>query len=746
MRLSVGMLVLVMVGGCTEQRVGLSGTGQRGLTEREAADAFLVQYAETRRFSHGLPSAIRIAPDGSSVLFLRSGPRSFVRDLYEFEVASRQERVLLTAEQILRGGEEVLSEEELARRERMRQTARGISAYELSEDGSQILVPLSGRLFVIRRQDGRVTELRSEAGFPLDAHFSPDGRYVACVREGDLFVSELASGGERRLTHKAAGHITNGLSEFVAQEEMGRFSGYWWSPDSQAIAYQQTDTSMVETLHVADAMNPGKPPADWPYPRPGKANADVRLGILPVGGGETTWVEWDRQRYPYLATVRWKKNAPLTLVVQNRTQTEMLVLAADAATGSTALLVRETDPAWINIDQDVPHWLPDGQSFLWTSERAGDWALELRDRDGGVARTLLRPEFGFRGIVSVDEQGRSVIVSAGREPHERQLYRLSLVDEAAEPVALTSGAGVHAGAFSKDHTTSVRWSESLAGRSAFGVHRDGSAAVGELTSAAESAPFEPNVELTVVEGSRKFHAALVRPRGFEAGRRYPVIEYVYGGPGGTQVSGSAYAYLLDQWLADHGYIVVRIDGRGTPGRDREWERAIKNDFIDVPLADHVEALAALGRRYRELDMSRVGIYGWSFGGYFSAMAVMQAPHTYHAGVAGAPVADWLDYDTHYTERYLGLPDDNAAGYEASSVLTHAPKLTRPLLIMHGTTDDNVYFTHSLKMSDALMRAGRPHEFLPLSNFTHMVADPNVTVQISRRIVDFFDAQLSKVAR
>jgi dipeptidyl-peptidase-4 len=239
-----------------------------------------------------------------------------------------------------------------------------------------------------------------------------------------------------------------------------------------------------------------------------------------------------------------------------------------------------------------------------------------------------------------------------------------------------------------------------------------------------------------VTGAREYHAAVIRPTNFKPGTKYPVLVSVYGGPHSNTVMASQRAYLLQQWYADHGFIVVSIDGRGTPNRGRAWERAIKGNLIDIPLEDQVDGLKALGAKYAEMDMSRIGIYGWSFGGYFSAMAAMRRPDVYHAGVAGAPVCDWRDYDTAYTERYLDLPQTNEKGYDASSVLTYCDKLERPLLIIHGTADDNVYFLHSLKMTQKLFRAGRDFEFLPLAGFTHMVPEPVVTTRLYSRIADF----------
>ena len=250
-----------------------------------------------------------------------------------------------------------------------------------------------------------------------------------------------------------------------------------------------------------------------------------------------------------------------------------------------------------------------------------------------------------------------------------------------------------------------------------------------------------NLELTTVTGEHMYHAAVIRPNDFERGRQYPVILSVYGGPHAQMVSASSRRYILQQWFANQGFIVVCIDGRGTPNRGRLWERAIVGNFIDLPLDDQVTALQLLGARYPEMDMSRVGVYGWSFGGYFSAMAVMRRPDIFDVGIAGAPVADWEDYDTHYTERYIGLPQENPEGYRASNVLTWAPDLQRPLLIIHGTADDNVYFTHALKMSNVLVQEGIPHEFMPLSGMTHMVADPDIVIPMYERMIGFLTKHL-----
>ncbi len=722
-----------------------------------AEPAFLQRYAETHRFSLGHPRSIKIAPDGGTVLFLRSPADSPVQDLYAIDTDNGRERLLLTADQILQGAREHLSIEERARRERMRLSARGIASYSLSDDGRRVLVPLTGRLFVIDLDDGRVTELESDHGYPTDARFSPNGRFVSCVRNSELYVLEISTGIERQLTAGAGGNITNARAEFIAQEEMGRRTGYWWSPDAKTIAYQQTDTTGVERMHIMDPTHPDRPPRDWPYPRPGKKNADVRLGLIPVQGGDTVWVAWAAGSFPYLATVKWEKNAPLTILVQNREQTSESLLAVDLATGNTTTLLTEQDDAWINLDQRMPHWFPDGSAFLWTTERNGASQLEMHGRDGRLIAPLTTTDFGFRKFVHLDEIQRVVYVLASDDPTQTHVYRIPLdgAPRAAgfiprgTPTRLTHAPGQHGMSFAENHTVYIHTAATLDGRKSRFIHRsDAPRAAGfiprgnPIRAVGDDPPFTPNLELTIVGDDPQFHAVLIRPRNFDPRYRYPVIVYVYAGPHGQMVQASPRRYVLQQWIADHGFIVVAIDGRGTPHRGREWERIIKGNLIDVPLQDQVAALHGLGEMYPELDLGRVGIYGWSFGGYFSAMAAMRRPDVYHAAVAGAPVADWLDYDTHYTERYMGLPEDNPGGYERSSVLTYCQDLSVPLLIIHGTADDNVYFLHSLKISDALFRAGKHHELLVLTDFTHMVRDPLVTTRLYTRIVDFFRHHLS----
>jgi dipeptidyl-peptidase-4 len=688
----------------------------------------------------GRPVKPQPTPDGKAVLFLRSQPRAAKLSLYEFDVATGKTRELLTPEQVLKGAEEKLSPEEKARRERMRVSAGGFTGFQLSPDGSLVLLSLSGKLYVFRRDGGAIRELNTSEGTILDPKFSPDGKSVSYVRDHDLYVLDLASQKAHAVTHGGTEQVTHGLAEFVAQEEMDRYTGYWWSPDSRALAYEEADARGVETWYVADPAQPGRPPLPSFYPRPGKANVKARLGVVPVGGGKTVWVAWDHERYPYLATVRWPKGGPLLVGVQTRGQTEYMLLKADPATGKTTRLVSEHDPAWVNLHQDVPRWLSDDSGFLWTTERDGGPQLELRTANGRLRRVLVPASAGYQGLVSVDEERKEVFYSASTDPTQAHLFRVSLERE-EEPVRLTKDPGLYTATLAKDHSVYVLTARLPHAMPKSTVHRRDGTPVGELPSVAESPPFEPRVELLKVGPGEGFYAAVVRPRSFDPKKRYPVIVDVYGGPHHLQVVRSMNRWLLDQWYADQGFVVISVDGRGTPGRGRAWERAIAHKFGSVPLEDQVAGLEALGKRFPELDLRRVGIDGWSFGGYLAALAVLKRPDVFKAAVAGAPVADWHDYDTHYTERYLGIPPKDEAVYDDASLLTYAGQLRQPLLILHGTADDNVYFRHSLRLAQALFRAGKDFDILPLPGLTHMVPDPVVMERLHARVAEFFRKHL-----
>jgi dipeptidyl-peptidase-4 len=711
--------------------------------EPERADLrFFRELVETRNYSLGQPVSPKFTPDGKAVIFLRGGARDPVLRLYEFIVVDGKLREILTPEKLLQGAEEKLTAEERSRRERERQSLRGFTSFQLSKDGGKLLVTLSSKLYVITRADSQVTELPGRNW--IDPRFSPDGRAVAAVNGGELHVIDLKTQTDVPLTSGASETIQHGLAEFVAQEEMERHEGFWWSPDSQSIVYQETDNSGVETRFIADPLHPETPPAKNFYPRAGTNNAKVRLGVVARSGGATRWLEWDREKFPYLARVVWKETAaPLCVLVQNRAQQEEILLAVDPVSGATRELLREKDPAWVNLDsKPMPVWLKDGHAFLWTTERNGAWQVELHSTDGAPVRAVTPANFNLDAFIDLNEADGSIVVAGGPDPRERHLFRFALAAN-AEPQRLTRESGRHDAVFGDGKEQFLHRFNLVDGRAGWEVLRtsDGSK-LGALPSVAERPSSLPKVELTRTEGQRAMDAAIVRPRDFAKGKHYPVILDVYAGPHSKYVIAQADRYMIDQWMADRGYIVVLIDGRGTPGHGREWERAIRGNLIDVALADQVAGLQALAKHEPAMDLKRVGVVGWSFGGYFSAMAVMRKPEVFRCAVVGAPVATWENYDTFYTERYLGLPSENAEGYRASNVLTYAADLRQPLLLIHGLTDDNVYVQHSMQLSDALFNAGKTFTFLPLLG-THMVSDPVLRLRRQTRVIEFFDSVLKE---
>jgi dipeptidyl-peptidase-4 len=390
----------------------------------------------------------------------------------------------------------------------------------------------------------------------------------------------------------------------------------------------------------------------------------VTLGLISVAGGATTWIDWDRDRYPYLATVTWTEKAPLTILVQNRAQTEEMLLAVDPATGATTPLLTERDDAWLNLFKGMPAWTVDGKSFVWVSERDGEPRLELHGRDGALVNVLTPAEPWLHdGGVDLDETHGIAWVRASADPTETHLFQVPLDPKLGAPKQMTTGAGQHGAIFCKDRSRFVHTLSLADDRPHWVVRSREGKPLGELRSVAETPVIAQRAEFVTVGDSPELHAVVIRPDNFDSRRRYPVIVSVYGGPHAQMVTKSAQGYSVQQWMANQGFIVVSLDGRGTPNRGRAWERAIKGNLIDVPLNDQVDGLHALGNRFPEMDLSRVGITGGSFGGYFSALALERRPTVYQAAVAVAPVVDWRDYDTHYTERYMNTPEQNRTGYD-----------------------------------------------------------------------------------
>ena len=709
-----------------------------------AAEGCFEQLAATRNGSLGQPIHATPTPDGRSVLFLRSGPRDTRLQLFRYDLASQAETELAHPAD----APEHLSVEEKARRERARMTLTGITDFALSKDGSVVLATEADHLLRIALPSGQVGPVPGTGW--IAPRLSPDGTHVAAVRDNDLHVVDLATGQDRQLTTGGTDTLTHGLPEFAASEELDRADGSWWSPDGSTLLYEEADTSGVETHYIADPAHPSVTPVSFRYPRAGTANARVRLGLVSRDGGATRWVDWDSTAFPYLVRVVWPEHGRLSLVVMNRAETEERVLAVDPATGHADTILTDTDPAWVNATpelardpQPLPHWLADGSGFLWAAERNGAWQLELHHADGSLDHALTGPQQPFLALEDVDARTDSVLFEADPDRLGTGLYRVSLRGGAATPVA--AEPGWHSFRFAErasDAAGPTIFTDTLDGADGTLSTRvrdaDGHVLT-TLPSHAETPSVVPRVEFTRA-GARDMDALVIRPQDYVAGRHYPVLLEVYAGPDFKTVVRAPRQFLEDQCMANYGFVVVSVDGRGTPGRGHDWERAIKNDLIDIPLGDQVEGLQALGRRYHEMDLTHAGVNGWSFGGYFTAMATIRRPDVFKAGVAGAPVVDFADYDTAYTERYLGTPQDDAAGYRTSNVLTYAASLSRPLLIMHGLTDDNVYFENTVKLTQALTTAGKPYQLLLLPG-THQLPDPVIRARVGEARMAFLQSKL-----
>ncbi len=697
-----------------------------GHAPAQAAESCDVRLAATHNFRNGAPADATPLPDGSGAVYLRSGPRDLVQALYRYDLATRTEHALALPATLLNGAAETLSVEERARRERTRTATAGLADYALSRDGHRIAATLGGRILVIDVASGHVRTLPGTGW--LTPHWSPDGRWIAAVRDNDLHVVDPDTGADLAVTQGGTDVHTHGLAEFAAEEELDRFDGFWWSPDSTTLLTEDADSTAVEMHVIADPGHPERPPVTFRYPRAGTANAVLHLSLVPRAGGPARAVQWDSTAFPYLARVVWPEHGALSLVVLDRSETREQVLAVDPATGATHALLDERDAAWVDVSPfsrepsqlALPHWLPDGTGFLWASDRSGDWRLELRKPDGSLDHAVTPAGFRFEALHDVAD-GRAV-VSGGTDPEASLLYRVPIAGGPATKLA--TERGLHSAAFGDGHGLFADH-ESLADGTADTVLRDArtGTVVATLPSVAERPPLLPAIEWTTATPGR-FDAAVLHPHGWHAGTRLPVVLSVYAGPVFKVVRAASRDFLAQQCLADAGAIVVSLDGHGTPGHGHDFERATKGDLIDRPLADQVAGLQDLGRRHPEMDMSRVAVEGWSFGGYFSAMATIRRPDVFRAGIAGAPVTDFRNYDTAYTERYLGLPAANAGAYDRNSVLTYAGALQRPLMIVHGLTDDNVYFVNTFELTQALLRAGKPYRLLVLPG-THMLADPDL---------------------
>lgn len=685
--------------------------------------------ARTLRFTLGVPRAVTVAPDGSTVRFIRT-PDGVTRtgQLWEHDVESGVETLLVDPVALLGAGDEELSAEERSRRERSREGAAGIVGYDVDETGRWATFALSGRLWATHLGTKATRELPAQ-GAVIDPRLDPTGRRVAYAAGGALHVVELADASHTTVASPASDAEVWGQAEFIAAEEMGRMRGFWWAPDGRSLLVERYDEADVAVWHVASPEHPERPAAAHRYPAAGTTNADVSLWHVTLDGDHTE-VRWDRAAFEYLARVTWTPDGPPLLQVLSRDQKTSQVLRIDPAIGATEVLRTLTDAAWVELGPG-PRWSPSGA--LVTIEDVDGWRRVVVDGE-----PVTPDGWQVRGVVATFAD--AVVVTASHEPTEVQVVRVG-TDGSLDQV--TQGRGVHGAVIGGDTTVITRTSlaDTLVHHT---VHHDrGAEAVEPSTLANVSVPLPvtPSVHL-LSAGPHELRTAVVFPTGHEPGTRLPVLLDPYGGPGAQRVWASARAFAEAQWLADQGFVVIVADGRGTPGRGSAWDRAIHHDFAGVTLDDQVEALAAVAAAFPDdVDTERVGITGWSYGGYLAALAVLRRPDVFHAAVAGAPVTEWRLYDTCYTERYLGHPDDVPDVYDRNSLLPLAAGLERPLMLIHGLSDDNVVAAHTLQLSSALLAAGRPHTVLPLSGVTHMTPQETVAENLKLLQVQFLREHL-----
>ncbi|MFE9506973.1 prolyl oligopeptidase family serine peptidase [Streptomyces anthocyanicus] len=699
------------------------------------SDSFPKRHARTQRFTLGAPRSFTVAPDGSRVAFLRSGTGTDrANSLWVLDAEKGGERMAADPRALLGGAQERLSPEERARRERSREGGAGIVGYATDSSVELASFALSGRLFVAELQVGTARELPTP-GPVIDPRPSPDGRHVAYVAQGALRVVGAEGDGDRALAEADGEGVTYGLAEFVAAEEMSRSRGFWWSPESDRLLVARVDDTPVQRWWISDPAHPGRDPQHVPYPAAGTPNADVRLFVVGLDGGRTE-VLWDRARYPYLARVHWSAAGAPLLLVQARDQRSQLFLAVDTESGTTRMVHADEDPIWLELFPGVPCWSPSGQ-LVRIADEGGARVLAVGER------LLTGAQLHLRAVLDVGADDVLVSASAGEEAAEAEIGEVHVyrVNELGVE-RLSQEPGVHSAVRAGGVTVLVSATLDRPG-ARVRVLRDGKAAA-TIASYAEDPGLSPRVTLTQ-GGARRVPCAVLMPTDYHGDTPLPVLLDPYGGPHGQRVVAAHNAHLTSQWFADQGFAVVVADGRGTPGRSPAWEKAVKDDVAAVVLQDQVDALHALAAGF-PLDLDRVAVRGWSFGGYLAALAALRRPDVFHAAVVGAPVTDLRLYDTHYQERYLGDPGEQPDVYRRNSViddagLVDAAEPHRPMMVIHGLADDNVVVAHSLRLSSALLAAGRPHEVLPLSGVTHMTPQESVAENLLRLQVDFLKRSL-----
>ena len=693
------------------------------------------------------PVMFAFSPDDSLLTYLYGENQSPIRQLYALDTETGELRVIQV------GGEpesQELSLEEQLLRQRQRQLGQGIVRYAWAANRDLILIPAQSGLYV---KDGADSPARlvisNDEGPVQNSTLSPDGSMIAFVRDAEVYVVSMEGGAPTQITFGARGTgKTHGIAEYIAQEEMHRLMGLWWSKDSRHIAFEEADETHIPVYRIMhqgkDATGPSAQ-EDHGYPFAGMDNARVRLGVVPVEGGEPVWMDLGDNPDIYLARVNWLPDGSLCAQVQNREQTKLDLLSFDASTGQAKTLLTESTDIWINLN-DMFRPLDDG-GFIWASECTGFNHLYLYDSQGNLVRQLTSGDWQVDSVAGVDQKSRVIYFTGSKDgPTERHLYRVSI--EGGEIDRLTPEPGTHIVAldhhfgkfvdvFSDTRTPPTITLRSLDdGSTLHTIHAPNDPRVGAL---ALSPP-----ELVSIESrdGETLHGAIYRPPEEFGPGPYPTVIYVYGGPSAQMVNDhwSMTCSMRVQSLRSRGYLVFALDNRGSRGRGLAFEGAIRRNMGDIEVRDQVDGVRWLVAQGLA-DPDRVGVYGWSYGGYMTLMCLCRAPDVFKMGVAGAPVTHWDGYDTHYTERYMGTPDSNPDGYRVSSVMSHVENLRGSLLIVHGLIDENVHFRHTARLINSLIKARKPYELHLFPDERHMPRSLDDRIYMEERISDFFERNL-----
>lgn len=699
-----------------------------------------------------VPGAIAWSPDDKLITYLLSPERSLVRQLYTFDPATGEQR-LVVAPEGAGTTEQNVSLEEALRRERQRQRELGVTHYAWAEDANRILIPLLGAIYV---QDGPGAPLRpivaGDGAAAIDPRLSPDGQWVAYVRDAELYVVPTDGGEPRQLTSGAreTGQ-THGLAEYIAQEEMGRSHGFWWSPDSRSIAFTEVDDTHIPVYRI---VHQGKAAAgaqeDHRYPFAGQPNARVRLAVISIEGGAPVWMDLGPED-EYLARVDWLPDGRLTAQLENRPQTRLDLVYFDPRSGTRTLLVRETSDIWINLHDlfrpiEPSPGLPDG-GFIWASERTGFRHLYLYHNNGALVRPLTSGEWMVDTVAAVDAGRELVYFTATCDGvTESQLYVVSFAPgaPAEAPRRITEAPGMHSVVVDHACERFVDTYHCLGHPPAVTLRslRDGALLrpiYDQVDPRVEELRLAPPELVTLHNRDGiELHGAIYRPAADFGRGPYPAIVAVYGGPHAQLVTNgwNMTVNMRAQYLSDLGFLVFTLDNRGSARRGLAFEGVIKNDMGHWEVADQVDGVRWLVEQ-NLADPERVGIYGWSYGGYLAAMCLARAPEAFKVAVAGAPVTHMDGYDTHYTERYMSTPEENPNGYAVSSVMYHVDKLTGKLMLVHGLIDENVHFRHTARLINALINARKPYDLLLFPDERHMPRGLADRVYMEERIRDYF---------